>query len=108
MFDYTADADDTGEFALANTPGIWRTRWRVIRFNHAIDTLFRDTVITLNRIISFTGINTAVSRRSAVGTSRAPIGQSNPAILTSVRALKARIRLPTISISNRVDTILTR
>ena len=41
-------------------------------------------------------------------TSRAPIGQSNPAILTSIRALKARIRLPTISISNRFDTILTR
>ena len=38
----------------------------------------------------------------------APIGQSNPAIFSSVRALKSRIRLPTISINSRVDTILTR
>ena len=38
----------------------------------------------------------------------APIGQSNPAIFSSVRALKSRIRLPTISINSRFDTILTR
>ena len=43
-----------------------------------------------------------------LGRPGAPIGQSNPAIFRSVRALKSRIRLPTITINSRFDTILTR
>ena len=50
----------------------------------------------------------AIEAENQAASPGAPIGQSNPAIFRSVRALKSRIRLPTITINSRCDTILTR
>jgi hypothetical protein len=50
----------------------------------------------------------AIRQENQAASPGASIGQNNPAIFRNVRALKSRIRLPTITINSQVDTILPR